>query len=152
MTYKLLTIAAMSLSLGATTALVAESGTTGMSGMQSDRMPSAWEGAIADAFYSDTEHGTLRSGEEMRTNWDGLGDADKNAVRDYCDSVARNNDQARMGTGGDMSSGAITESGTTAGVDTSTRTGSTSGLAGTAGDASGAMHHASLQQICQMVE
>ena len=208
MTYKMLAIAAMSLSLGATTALASQSGTTGMSGMQSDGTPSDWEGAIADAFYSDTERGTLRSTEEMRNNWEDLSDEDKGVARDHCASIAMDADRATMGSGAITESGttagvdtstrtggtaettgsttgssaitesgttagvdtstrtggtsgttgsttgasAITESGTTAGVDTSTRTGSASGTTGTSADASADMHHASLQQICEIVD
>ena len=132
MTCKLLTIAAMSLSLGATTALATQIGTPGMSTMQNDSMPSEWEGNIGDAFYSDTDLGTLRSDEEMRTNWENLSDEDKGAARDYCNSIAMDNEQAMTGAGGDMSSGTRTgQDGTTAGVDTASRSGGASETTGT---------------------
>jgi hypothetical protein len=165
MTIKLLAIAAMSLSLGATSALAQAAqtdtttgvGTGATDGMQHESMPMEWEGNIGNAFYSDSELGTLRSEEEMRTNWEGLSEEDQSAVRDYCERHAM--DDGGAGVGADTGAGA--DAGTGAATDTGAPTGSETGTAGTAGadgtatapaDPGAGMQQASLRQICEMIE
>lgn len=165
MPYKFLAIAAMSLSLGATGALAQTTQTdttTGVgtgaavTGMQHDRMPMEWKGNIGDAFYSDTELGTLRTDDELRTGWEGLDEDDQATVRDYCERFAMDDDRA--GTGADAQVGATT--GTAAGTDATTGAATGTGTVGTTTDtgaavdpAAGAgMHQASLRQICEMIE
>jgi len=149
MTYKLLAIATMSLSLGSTSVLAqaAQTGTVGQ-GMQYDTMPMEWEGDIEDAFYSDPDLAILRDEEEMRENWDDLDDEDRDTVRDFCerfdmDDRAMLERDAEMGT--DTTPGVGTD--TTPGVDPGTTPG-----AETMPSPGMGLHHASFRQICDMVE
>jgi len=161
MTHKFLAIAAMSLSLGATSALAQTDTTTGagadaaVGGMQHGAMPMEWEGAIGDAFYSDPELGMLRADDEMRTNWEDLDEEDRTAVRDFCEQFAMDDEGPELGadaqagaatdTTADTTTGAATGTGT---VGTTTDTGATMEAADPGAD----MHQASLRQICELVE
>jgi len=145
MTYKLLAVAAITLSLGSTSALAqAATDTTGTAATGTaatgahDRMPMEWEGAVGDAFYEDTELGTLRGEDDMRANWEDLDDDDREAVRDYCERFA-------MMDEAETDAAAETETDTTGTADTGTAaTGAADPLADT--------HQASIRQICEMIE
>jgi hypothetical protein len=158
MTYKLLAVAAITLSLGSTSALAQTAtettGTaatgTAATGMQ-DRMPVEWEGAVGDAFYEDTELGTLRDEDDMRASWDDLGDDDREAVRDYCERFAMMDevgDDAAAGTGTATTGTAATDTATTGTTGTATTGTAATGAADPLADT----HHASIQQICELIE
>lgn len=155
MTYKLFAIAAMSLSLGSTTALATQSDTTGgaeMSGMQHGSMPMEWEGDIGDAFFSDTERGTLHSSDEMRENWDDLSDEDQDKVRDHCESDAMDDERAMMERDTGAASNTQTgQTGSAAGTDSGMEADATTGT-DTMADADAGMHRASILEICEMIE
>lgn len=160
MTYKLLAVAAITLSLGSTSALAqaatdtttgtAAAGTaaTGAATGMHDRMPMEWEGAVGDAFYEDTELGTLRDEDDMRASWEDLGDDDREAVRDYCERFAMMDeagDDAAAGTGA-----ATTDTATTGTAATGTAPAGTDATG--AADPHAATHQASIQQICELIE
>lgn len=77
---KFLTITALSLALGTTSALAqAQPGPTGL--------PGGWDGAVGDAFFSDVDTSTLRTDDEIRASWGTMSEADRIAVQNYCASV-----------------------------------------------------------------
>jgi len=86
---KFLALTALTVSLGATTAMAQTVAPQGA-------LPVEWQGSIAEAFYSDSASETLRTDDEIRANWDALDEADRTQVRSYC---AMNMDQAGA-TGG----------------------------------------------------
>ncbi|WP_333828022.1 hypothetical protein [Pararhodobacter sp.] len=86
---KFLALTALTVSLGATTAMAQTVASQGA-------LPVEWQGSIAEAFYSDSASETLRTDDEIRANWDALDEADRTQVRSYC---AMNMDQAGA-TGG----------------------------------------------------
>jgi hypothetical protein len=51
-------------------------------------MPSTWAGEIGDAFYSDTAAMTLRSEDELKTNWGRMTPAQQTQVREDCKTWA----------------------------------------------------------------
>ena len=90
MTMKIILAAALSLGLGgAALAQTDSSGNASKNASAGDMgsMPSEWEGAIGDAFYSDTTAGTLRSHEEVSSNWSNLTAEQQARVRDRCATV-----------------------------------------------------------------
>jgi predicted Fe-S protein YdhL (DUF1289 family) len=95
MTYKL--IVALALSLGLGTAALAQttdnnqpdtSGGTLLPGNTGNApVRPAWDAAINDAFYVDAEAGTLRTEDEIRTNWGSLSADQQAMVRTDCDAT-----------------------------------------------------------------
>jgi len=145
MTYKLLTAAAFSLALG--TAAIAQTQTEGTTQpgagaapapAAEGSLPSGWEGAVGDAFFSDPELGTLRSQDEIQANWQNLSEEQQAQVRAHCETV----DTAAAGTteapAGDTTAGATDQD------DAGVTTGSTA--------PDSAMHTASIEQICDWVD
>lgn len=148
MTYKL--IAAATFSLGLCTAIAMAQTDTTMpdTGAAPDtaagsQLPSGWDGAIGDAFFADSELGTLRSEDEVRANWETLTDEQQAQVRSHCATVdmaaADTTNDAAGGTTGDTTAGD-----TTTGADDDVTTSSTS--------PEGAMHTASIEQVCGWVD
>jgi hypothetical protein len=175
MNTKLLAAAAMSLCLGATGALAqtttgtagtAATGTAGtvgatagMTAQMHTQMPADWEGDIADAFYTDTEAGTLRDDEDdMRTRFDDLDEDHQARVRDYCEQFAMDRDMMQEGQADAAAGTAATGTATTGTAATGTgatgtaATGTAGQMDHTADYAAGAAHHASLERICAMIE
>lgn len=140
MTYKL--IAALALSLGLGTAAIAQTnpeGSTLPAGQGNAPTVPSWDASISDAFFVNVTEGTLRSEEEIRTNWGGLSAEQQAQVRADCDTMTTT---ASIGTN-------------TAGVDSNPTTSGTSGagvagpnLAG--GSAPGTQLHA-MNDLCDMV-
>lgn len=120
-----------------------------------------WTGPIADALFTDQSKMTLRSEQEIRTNWANLSAEQQNQIKEDCNTV----ETAAAGTGtttgtttpsGDTTASTTTDTttggtaGTTSGETTaSTTTGTTSGTAGTATGAGGVM---SVAQLCNIVK
>lgn len=90
MHFKILTALALSLSLG-TSALAqtaTDTDTTADTGMSAaGGLPSEWEGEIGEAFFSDPEHGTLRSEDDVRAAWDELSEDQQTVVQSHCAEV-----------------------------------------------------------------
>lgn len=90
MTYKLLLAATLSLGLGTGIALAQSDTTTDSTlGATPDAtvgsgLPAGWDGAIGDAFFSDTDAGVLRSEDEIRANFNTLTETQQAEVRDHC--------------------------------------------------------------------
>lgn len=126
MTSRLLIAAAMSLGLGTGIAMAqndtAQPDAAPAPGTEST-LPSGWTGAIGDAFFSDPAAGTLRSEDEVRTNWEGLSDEQQAQVRAECATVAT----AQTQPDDNMTTGSVTPG-------------------------SDNMHMASIQQACEWVE
>lgn len=153
MTFKLLAIAATSLSLGTMGALAQTDttpGTGAVDGMPHEGMPMEWEGSIGDAFYSDPELGTLHGEDEMRANWDGLSEEDQTAVREYCERYSM--DEGGVGMGADTGTGAATDTGAPTAADTGTAGEATDSTAMAPAEPGADMHQASLRQICEVIE
>lgn len=105
MTYKLLVAAALSLGLGTGIAMAQDVTQPQPNAASPDaQLPMGWEGPIGDAFFADPQLGTLRSQEEVRTNWGALTDEQQAQVRSYCDTV----DTAAAGTDEDVTTGSTT--------------------------------------------
>jgi hypothetical protein len=89
MATKLLIAAALSLGLGSGLAL-AQSDTTdsaaGAAPSMDTQLPAGWEGAIGDAFFSDTDAGTLRTEAEVKSGFEGLTPEQQAQVRAHCDT------------------------------------------------------------------
>lgn len=132
---------AASLSLGLATAAVAQTSTDPAIG-GAGNLPMGWDGAIGDAFYSDTQAGTLRSEDEARANWDTLSSEQQAQVRSHCVSVDTAGATTLPDTGSDVtgSTGATGDQ-PPAGTD----------LPG-AGAGAGADYTASIQQVCRWIE
>jgi hypothetical protein len=115
MSYRI--VAALALSLGLSTAALAQTDTTtgGAAGAGGEVMlPAEWQGDIASALFSDPQAGTLKSEEEIRSGWGSLSADQQAQVRSECETH-----MAAAGTGTDtMTGGASTD--TTAGAATST--------------------------------
>lgn len=139
MSYKLLLAVALSLGMGSGLAL-AQSDTSGATlGATADvttdaQLPTGWEGPIGDAFFSDTDAGTLRSEDEVRANFDALTVEQQAQVRSHCETY----DTASAETGASMSATTETE------TDDTLTTGSTT-------DGS-MMLTASIEQICGWID
>lgn len=86
-------------------------------------LPSGWSGAIGEAFFTDPAAGTLRSEDEVRTNWEGLSEEQQAQVRAECTTVASAQEEPKD----DMTTGSVTP-----GNDN--------------------MHMASIQQACEWVD
>lgn len=136
MTYKLLVAATLSLGLATATAM-AQTGTTQpeAGAAAGSQLPMGWDGAIGDAFFADSELGTLRSQEEVTANWENLTEEQQAQVRSHCDTM----DTAAAGTqnapSGDTTAGAQTDAEVTTGSTTPD-----------------AMHTASIEQVCNWVD
>jgi hypothetical protein len=92
MAYKLLLATAVSLGLGTGMALAQSTTTAPSVGATPDssasaQLPAGWEGAIGDAFFSDTDSGTLRSEEEVRANFNSLSAEQQAQVRSHCETL-----------------------------------------------------------------
>lgn len=92
MTYKLLVAATFALGLGTAIAVAQTDTVQPEAGAAPDvttdtHLPSGWDGAIGDAFFSDAELGTLRSQEEVQANWETLTDEQQAQVRSHCDTI-----------------------------------------------------------------
>lgn len=141
---------AASLSLGLATGAVAQTapqtGTdpaaAGTSAGTGSGLPMGWDGAIGDAFFSDTEAGTLRSEDEVRANWDTLTSEQQAQVRSHCVSVdTAGNATTTPGAGSDVT-GSTGAAGSTGGQ----------GAGGTALPSLTTDHTASVQQVCGWIE
>lgn len=148
MSYRI--VAALALSLGLSTAAFAQTSgtdtTTGSGGETSGAatstmtLPSGWEGAIGDAFFSDSAAGTLRSEEEIRSNWGSLSADQQAQVRTECESrMAAAGTDTQVQTGSTTTGSATTGSGAMSG-------GATGSAAG------GDTLEASLQELCTTVQ
>lgn len=124
MTYKLLVAAALSLGLATATAMAQTSPTQPDAGASPSAapLPMGWDGAIGDAFFANPGLGTLRSQEEVTTNWQTLTAEQQAQVRTHCDTVD--------------TAGAATP-------DSQVTTGSTT---------ADATHTASIKQVCDWVD
>lgn len=133
---------AASLSLGLATAAAAQTSSDPALGGPNG-LPVGWDGAIGEAFFSDTQSGTLRSEAEARANWDTLSSEQQAQVRAHCVSV-------------DTAGGAGTMPGTGSDVTGSTGAAGDQPPAGTslpsAGAGAGADYTASVQQVCRWIE
>lgn len=137
MTRNLTLTALLSLGLGATGALAqtspaptAPAPEAGASIGTVTTLPQGWDGAIGDAFFDDTEAGTLRSEADISTSWRALSAEDQATVREYCVRF-----EAEHGSEAGMTGTGATATGSaTAGTDGAA--GSTTATAGT--DATGA--------------
>lgn len=144
MTCKFLIAASLSLGLatGAVAQTAPQTGTDPAAAGSSSGLPMGWDGAIGDAFFSDTEAGTLRSEGEVRANWDTLTSEQQARVRSHCASV-------------DTASNVTTTPGANSDVTGSTgATGSTSGqgASGTSLPSPKMDHTASIQQACGWIK
>ncbi len=142
----------------------AATGTDMLQMTQAERDATAdWTGPIADALFTDQSKTSLRSEEEIRTNWAQLSAEQQNQVKEDCNTVQT----AAAGTG--TTTGTTTPSGdTTASTTTDTTTGATTGTASgettastttgtTAGTAdpsasTGAGGAMSVAQLCNVVQ
>ncbi|RIK85169.1 MAG: hypothetical protein DCC69_11140 [Hyphomicrobiales bacterium] len=138
MTYRILVAAALSLGLGTAVAMAqtdpaqpgASPGVTA-----SPQLPTGWEGPIADAFFADQQMGTLRSQEEVRSNWEALSDEQQAQVRSDCSTM----DTAGTQTDDDMTTGSTTPD--------SAAPGTTPGA--TPGEA---VNMAAVEQVCDWID
>lgn len=147
MTYKLLVAATLSLGLGTAVAMAQTETTQPEAGAASgataeSQLPSGWDGAIGDAFFADQEMGTLRSQEEVSTNWQALTEEQQAQVRSHCDTMdtaaatpAPAGDATQAPADGDTTAGAETQDNVTTGSTTPD-----------------AMHTASIEQVCDWVD
>ena len=154
MTYRLLVAATLSLGLGTAVALAQTSQTAA-------NLPSDWDPAIADAFFSDTEMGTLRTETEVQTNWADLTTEQQAQVRAHCATVDTAG-SALPPAGSDTTAGASTDtttgmsggttgSDTTAGASTDTTTSTDSDIT-TGSTTIGPIHAAGLEQVCDWID
>lgn len=171
MSYRI--VAALALSLGLSTAALAQtSGTETTTGSANGEvmLPTGWEGEIADAFFSDPDAGTLKPEAEITANWGNLSAEQQASVRSECETrTAATGTDTTTGTG--TTAGATTDTttggastDTTAGAETETddemqtgATGTTGTDTTTGGAAAGATTadptlEASLTQLCGMIE
>lgn len=124
-----------------------------------------WTGPIADALFTDQSKATLRSEQEIRSNWANLSAEQQNQIKEDCNTVQTA--AAGTGTTTGTTTGATTPSGdTTASTTTGTTTGGTTGTTsgettagtttettpGTAGTATGAGGVMSVAQLCNIVQ
>ena len=103
---------------------IAQTTTTGTenSSAMSSAMPQGWNTELGNAFFSDPELGTLRTEEEINTNWASLSAEQQAQVTGYCDTMDTASASGGAGStmpSGDAASGAATTD-TTAGVTTGT--------------------------------
>lgn len=76
------------IALGTSTAVFAQDATTGTdTNAGATGTPLDWDDTINDAFFSDTTAGTLRSDDEITTNWSSLTPEQQDRVRQHCDTV-----------------------------------------------------------------
>lgn len=127
-------IAAAAVALIAGSAALAQE--TGAGGLSMN-----WSGPIGQALFTDESMSTARSGEELQTNWQSLGQEQQQQMRAHCQSM-----QTQMGLGGgDASAGGAaggTTTGTGAGTDIAgagATGGATSGAAGVTTEGAGEM-------------
>lgn len=95
--------AAIALTFALSGAAAAQTGSMGVSGTGSDQgsLPAGWDGALADAFFTDPGAGTLRPGNEVRDNWATLTPEQQAEVRSYCSTINPVGDgQAAAGASG----------------------------------------------------
>lgn len=139
MSYKI--IAAVALSLGlATSALAQTGGGADASGQGAadaqTAYPTGWQGPISEAFFSDTA-GTMRTEDEIRTNWGSLSTDQQAQVRTDCESH-----MAAHGTDSTMQTGSTTATGDNTSV---TATGSE-------GEATGGTPLTAMNDLCGIVQ
>lgn len=86
-------LTAMIFSLGLGTAAIAQStpgvdaGAGAGATVETNAAPSNWDAEVSGAFFSDMEAGTLRSSEEISTNWADLSADQQAAVRADCQNI-----------------------------------------------------------------
>lgn len=153
---KLLLATALTLSLGGTALAQSSSGsTTGggaatgadatgtMGGSSFEGIPSGWEGDINDAFFTDDM--TLRSQDEIASNWGNLSAEQQAQVKADCTSMqASMEGDTEMGDAGGSKPDETTTSATTSSPATG---GATGGASASASDQMAAM-----QELCGWVE
>ena len=98
-------IAALALSLGLGTAAIAQTSTTTTTDTTASAgtsaLPMEWEGAIADAFFSDVEAGTLRTADEAKAKWAELTPEQRTHLRDnWADKETRAQSVGTASAGG----------------------------------------------------
>ena len=149
--------------------------TANSSASMSSAMPQGWNDEIGNAFFSDSELGTLRTEDEISTNWASLSTEQQAQVTSYCDtmdtaaatgaggSTMPSGDAASDAIPGDTTAGVTAggtaspsiEGDTTAGVSTDDTTASTTpdGATGATGgmDAGANVNVASMQRLCDVV-
>lgn len=145
MSYKI--IAAVALSLGLATSALAQTGTGSTTGGADasgqgaadaqTAFPTGWSGPISEAFFSDTAAGTMRTEDEIRTNWGNLSAEQQAQVRTDCESH-----MAAHGTDSTMQTGSTTGSGDNTAV---TATGSE-------GEATGGTTLTAMNDVCGIVQ
>jgi predicted Fe-S protein YdhL (DUF1289 family) len=101
------------------------SDTANSSANMSSAMPQGWNDELGNAFFSDPELGTLRTEDEIGTNWASLSAEQKAQVTGYCDTM---DTASATGTAGSSMSGDAAATGT---ASTDTTAGATTGTAGT---------------------
>jgi predicted Fe-S protein YdhL (DUF1289 family) len=128
-------IAALTASVGLTTAALAQTTPTAEGSAQTavSGLPADWQGEIAAAFFADPETGTLRSEEEVRSNWANLSAEQKASVTGYCETVV-------AGTDTDTTASVTTDSETTGDAAAGATTGADATVT------------ASLEQLCGWIE
>jgi hypothetical protein len=87
------------------------SGTSGAAGA----MPSGWSGDVANVFFSDPSHATLRSPDEIRSHWQNLSSQQQAQVRQDCSNMMASNasggrNRMAQGSTGQSSGGSRTGS------------------------------------------
>jgi predicted Fe-S protein YdhL (DUF1289 family) len=157
---------AAAVSAGICSAAFAQTTPDTAAGAMGPGLPTTWEGPIADAFFDDVDAGTLRTDDELRSNWQNLTDEQQAQVRAHCltvDTAAAapaDTDTTAATTpsaGTDAGTTAATTPGTSADTDTTAST-TTPGAAGASGTAAADMEFganvdmATLTRLCDMVE
>lgn len=100
-------------------------------------LPTAWDQATTDAFFSDSATGTLRSQDEIQANWGTLSDEQQAEVRSHCATMAAD-------------AGADTTTAGDAGVTDETTTGATND--DTAGMTAADGQLTAMTELCAWVE
>ncbi|MFN3549894.1 MAG: hypothetical protein ACK4U0_20600 [Mesorhizobium sp.] len=152
-------------------AQTATTDTANSSTSMSSAMPQGWNDELGNAFFSDSELGTLRTEEEISTNWASLSAEQQAQVTGYCDTMDTASATGSAGStmpSGDAASGAATTDttagitagttvdpslpgGTTAGVSTDTTASTTQDGAAGGMDAGASVNIASMQRLCDVV-
>lgn len=120
-------------------------GAANSSGMRNGA-PAEWQGTLGDAFYSDFSAGTLRSQDEIRSNWGNLSPENQAMVREHCATM-----DTASATGGTSTMG-----GPAAGTDTTTSGTDSTGVAGAdqptdTGTTASINDNANMRALCEQV-
>lgn len=173
---KMMTASAVALMLCAPAfAQTTTTDTANSSASMSSAMPQGWNDELGDAFFSDPELGTLRTEEEISTNWASLSAEQQAQVTGYCDTMdtasASGGAGATMPSGDAASAQATTDTtagattgtttnpsipgdttaGASAGVSTDTTASTTQDGATGGMDAGASVNIASMQRLCDVV-